>query len=507
LNACGCSRGTGRLRILLGVALLAVLVAAGPAPAIGAVPWAVWSQDATLLPASSAVDDNLGPSVALSGDTAIVGAHGADNNTGAAYVFTRSGSVWSQTATLTAASGAAGDFLGSSVALSGDTAIVGAYGRNRFAGAAYVFTRSGSVWSQTATLTAASGAAGDFLGISVALSGDTAVVAARGRYSSTGAAYVFTRSGSTWSQTATLTASSAAAGDYFGCSVAASGDTAVVGAFGRDGSTGAACVFTRSGSTWSQTATLTASSAAAGDYFGSSVALLGDTAIAGAIGRNVDTGAAYVFTRSGSVWSQTATLTAAGGATDDYFGYSAALSGDAAIVGAYGRNRFTGAAYVFTRSGSTWSQTATLTASGGAMGDYFGTSVALSGSTAIAGAPGRNVYTGAAYVFSTPSAVASVRVGRPVSRYRVRHGRRFQVFGTVGVRLTPGTYPVVLDGYRLENGSWVLRKSFRMKAYRYPNRRKYAGWIRLPSAGRWRLVARYVADPLAISPPREVRVW
>jgi hypothetical protein len=93
-----------------------------------------------------------------------------------------------------------------------------------------------------------------------------------------------------------------------------------------------------------------------------------------------------------------------------------------------------------------------------------------------------------------------------VSRYLVRHGRRFQVHGSVGVRLKPRTYPVVLDCYRLEGGAWVLHRSFRMKAYRYPNRHKYAGWIRLPSAGRWRLVARYVADPLAVSPPRYMRV-
>jgi uncharacterized protein (DUF1684 family) len=100
-----------------------------------------------------------------------------------------------------------------------------------------------------------------------------------------------------------------------------------------------------------------------------------------------------------------------------------------------------------------------------------------------------------------------VRVGTPVTRYRVRHGRRFQVYGTVSVRMVPGTYPVVLDCYRYEDGQWVLRKSFRMKAYRYPNRRKYGGLIRLPSAGRWRLVARYLADPLAVSPPRNMRVW
>jgi hypothetical protein len=487
--------------------LLAAFVAVSPTPAMGAVPWSVWSQDATLAAPGGAAGDNLGYAVALSGDTALVGASSRNSNTGAAYVFTRSGPVWSQTATLTAAGGAADDYFGWSVALSGDTAIVGAYGRNGYTGAAYVFTRSGSAWSQTATLTAAGGDEGGSLGWSVALSGDTALVCASSRDSNRGAAYVFTRSGSVWSQTATLTAAGGSSGDRLGQSVALSGDTAIVGAYGRNGYTGAAYVFTRSGSAWSQTATLTAPSGATRDYFGWAVALSGDTAIAGAAGRSNYTGAAYVFTRSGSVWSQVATLTAAGGAAWDQLGSCVALSGDTGIVGATGRNHDAGAAYVFTRSGTAWSQTATLTAAGGAGRDYFGNSVALSGNTAIAGAWGRNSGTGAAYIFSTPPPVASVRVGRPVTRYRVRHGRRFQVFGTVGLRLTPGTYPVVLDCYRYEDGAWVLHTSFRMKAYRYPNRRKYAGWIHLPVAGRWRLVARYVADPLAVSSPRFMRVW
>jgi hypothetical protein len=448
--------------------------------------------------------DALGRSVALSGDTAVVGASWTDMFTGAAYVFSRSGPVWSQTATLAVSGGARGDSLGHSVALSGDTAIVGAYGKNSNTGVAYVFTRSGLVWSQTATLSASGGAASDSFGASVALSGDTAIVGAPARNSNTGAAYVFTRSGSVWSQTATLTASSGAPGDLLGYSVALEGDTAIAGSYGKNSNTGAAYVFTRSGSVWSQTATLTAAGGAAGDRLGYSVALSVDTAVVGAYGKNSNTGAAYVFTRSGPLWSQTATLTAAAGSL---LGYSVALSGDTAIAGSYANNRSRGAAYVFTRSGAVWSQTATLTVSGAATGDMLGYSVALSGVTAIAGAPGRNGYTGAAYIFSTPPPVASVRVGRPVTRYRVRHGRRFQVFGTVGVRLTPGTYPVVLDCYRYEDGAWVLHASYRMKAYRYPNRRKYAGWIRLPVAGRWRLVARYAADPLAVSSPRFMRVW
>jgi hypothetical protein len=505
------TRTLGHVRILLGVVLVAVLIVAWPSSAMGAVPsWLAWSQDVTLTLSSGLTGDYLGYSVALSGDTAIVGAYGTNRGTGAAYVFTRSGPIWSQAATLTASDGALGNRFGYSVALSGDTAIVGAYGRNSGTGAAYVFTRSGTVWSQTATLTASGGAVMDRLGYSVALSGDTAIAGAHGRNRGTGAAYVFTRSGSVWSQTATLTALSGAEGDALGYSVALSGDTAIVGAYGTNRGTGAAYVFTRSGPIWSQAATLTASDGVAGDSLGYSVALSGDTAIAGAPLKDNQMGAVYVFTRSGSDWSRTATLTASDRVVFDNLGRSVALTSGTAIAGAFGRNTATGAAYVFTRSGPVWSQAATLTASDGVSFDNLGHSVALSGDTAIVGAYGRNEGTGAAYIFSTPAtppAVASVRVGRPVTRYRVRHGRRFQVFGTVGLRLTPGTYPVVLDCYRYEGGEWVFYTSYRMKAYRYPNRRKYAGWIRLPVAGRWRLVARYVADPLAVSSPRFMRVW
>ena len=163
--------------------------------------------------------------MALSGDTALVGACEQDrrrqDHAGAAYVFTRSGTSWSQQAELTASDAAANDNFGSSVALSGDTALVGAYdktvGGKRGAGAAYVFTRSGTSWSQQAELTASDAAAGDWFGNSVALSGDTALVGAYGKtvggQNSAGAAYVFTRSGTSWSQQAELSAADAAGND------------------------------------------------------------------------------------------------------------------------------------------------------------------------------------------------------------------------------------------------------------------------------------------------------
>jgi FG-GAP repeat/Bacterial Ig-like domain len=386
-------------------------------------------QQGQLTASDGAYGDNFGYSVAISGDTALVGAThdavGGNANQGSAYVFTRSGGSWSQQAQLTASDGAAGDWFGNSVAISGDTALVGAHndtvGGKASQGSAYVFTRSGASWSQQAQLTASDGAVGDCFGSSVALSGDTALVGVP--YSSDkgsqGSAYVFTRSGASWSQQAQLTASDGAAGDWFGYSVAISGDTALVGApfdsVGANYRQGSASVFTRSGGSWSQQAQLTASDGAVDVWFGYSVAISGDTALVGAywdtVGGNAYQGSAYVFTRSGASWSQQAQLTASDGAYGDNFGYSVAISGDTALVGVHndtvGGNANQGSAYVFTRSGGSWSQQTQLTASDGAANDWFGYSVALSGDTALVGAytdtVGGNPLQGSAYVFSPGS--------------------------------------------------------------------------------------------------------
>jgi FG-GAP repeat len=268
-----------------------------------AVSAAGYSQQAEL----TAAPGEFGFSVALSalGTTALVGAPVRNTGTGAAYVFTLRHRTWSRTAELTASGGAPFDDFGRSVALSalGSTALVGAPGRNKDTGAAYVFTLRRGTWSQTAELT---GAPGDGFGFSVGLCalGSTALVGAPFHKTSTGAAYVFTLRRGTWSRTAVLTASHGAPGDDFGQSVALSalGSTALARAFGGSPFTGAAYVFTLRRGTWSRTAELTASDAAPGDEFGYSVALsaLGTTALAGAPFRNTSTGAVYVFTESRS---------------------------------------------------------------------------------------------------------------------------------------------------------------------------------------------------------------
>ena len=262
-------------------------------------------------------------------------------------------------AKLTAGDGAAKSYFGAtyngiSLSADGNTALVGSFYADTpggtDAGSAYVFVRSGTTWTQQAKLTAGDGASPDYFGSSVSLSadGNTALV---GSFlddtpggMDAGSAYVFVRSGTSWSQQAQLTASDAAARDWFGFSVCISGDgsTAVVGACLADTTAGAyagsAYVFGRSGTTWSQQAKLTADDAAAGDQFGICVSVSSDgtTALVGAYGADTpggtDPGSAYVFVRSATSWSQQAKLTAGDGASSDYFGNSVSLSGDGNIA-------------------------------------------------------------------------------------------------------------------------------------------------------------------------------
>ena len=263
--------------------------------------------------------------MAISGDTLVVGASGEDSSAaggeadnsapgaGAAYVFARAGGVWTQQAYLKASNAEAGDQFSDSVAISGDTLVVGAIFEDSsaaggetdnsapFAGAVYVFARAGGVWSQQAYLKASNAEGDDIFGRNVAISGDTLVVGANGEDSSAaggeadntvpgaGAAYVFVRAGGVWTQQAYLKASNAETNDFFGGHVAISGDTLVVGARLEDSSAaggeadnsapgaGAAYVFARAGGVWTQQAYLKASNAESSDFFGGSVAISGDT--------------------------------------------------------------------------------------------------------------------------------------------------------------------------------------------------------------------------------------
>ncbi|MCD4825660.1 MAG: FG-GAP repeat protein [Phycisphaerae bacterium] len=331
-----------------------------------------------------------------------------------------------QDAKLTASDAAADDRFGFSVGISGFYTVVGADGNDddgNYSGSAYIFYKDqGGVdtWGQQAKLTASDAAADDYFGHSANISGAYTIVGAYGNDSYSGSAYVFYKDqGGTnsWGQQVKLTASDAAGEDYFGKSVAISGTYAISGAFGNDdgGSfSGSAYVFYKDQggeNSWGQQAKLTASDATGFDFFGSSVAVSGSYAIAGAYGdddNGASSGSAYIFYKDQggtNTWGQQIKLTSSDAAENDKFGTSVAISGDYAVAGAYGNDDNgddSGSAYVFKRNGDQWTQIAKLTASDAAVGDEFGRSVAIDGDKIIVGAYSDNddgTESGSAYIF------------------------------------------------------------------------------------------------------------
>jgi FG-GAP repeat len=433
-------------------------------------------QQAYIKASNTGASDQFGWSLAISGHRAVVGAYTEDSpatgvggsqgngglNPGAAYAFVRSGGTWSQQAYLKASNTGNSDLFGLAVAISGDTIVVGAQQEDSSAtgvngnqlsegtpdsGAAYVFVYDGAQWKQQAYLKASNPGVSDWFGTSVAISGDTIVVGAHQEDSAatgvdgdgsgngamdSGAAYVFRRNGSTWSQEAYLKASNTGTLDHFAYSVAIDGDTIVVGAFGEDSSasgvdgdetsegasgSGAAYVFVRNGTLWSQEAYVKASNPDQLDEFGWAVDVSGDSCVvtapfeaSSATGIDGDqvsdgtfgAGAAYVFARLAGSWSQEAYVKASNTGTSDSFGWSVALAGDRLVVGApEERSAATGidgdqlddsaagagAAYAFVRSGTRWSQHAYIKAANNEAGDNFALDVSLSAASLLAGAP------------------------------------------------------------------------------------------------------------------------
>jgi PKD repeat protein len=373
-----------------------------------------------------------GQSVALSGDgnTAILGGPGDNSGAGAAWVFSQNGGVWTQQGSKQVAAGAVGAAeQGFSVALSADgsTAIVGGPADNSSAGAAWAFTLGGSV-----KLPLGSGATGAALqGQSVALSadGNTAIVGGPYDNSDAGAAWVFIQSGGVWTQQGPkLFGGGAVGAANQGISVAlsADGNTAIVGGSNDNGFAGAAWIFTRSSGVWTPGGIKLPLGTGAVEPAeeGVSVALSadGNTAIVGGTEDSSHVGAAWVFTRSGGVWTQQGPkLVGSGAVGAAYQGTSVALSadGNTAIVGGPDDNSYTGAAWAFTRSGGgMWNQQGSKLVGSGAVGVADqGFSVALSadGDTAIVGGPGDDGYSGAAWVFSSPSHIAGSLTATPTS--------------------------------------------------------------------------------------------
>jgi hypothetical protein len=299
--------------------------------------------------------------------------------------------------------GAVGAALqGAPVALSadGNTAIVGGFGDNRYAGAAWIWTRSGGVWSQQSNKLVGSGAvgaAGQGYSVSLSADGNTAMVGGSEDNSYVGAAWVWTRSGGVWTQQGNKLVGLGAVGAAFqgrSVSLSADGNTAIVGGFGDNNFAGAAWVWTRSGGVWTQQSTkLVGSGASADAGQGSSVSLSadGNTALVGGPHDNREVGAAWVWTRSGGVWTQKGDkLVGSGtvGAADQGESVSLSADGNTAIVGGWNDNNHAGAAWVWTKNGVVWTQQGSKLVGLGAVGNAEqGISVSLSsdGNTAIVG--------------------------------------------------------------------------------------------------------------------------
>ena len=375
--------------------------------------------------------------VDVDADTAVVGAprlslssDNTDYQRGATYIYIRSGDAWSLQQMLVASDGACNDRFGYRVAVSGDTVIVSArydddLGNN--SGSAYVYTRSGAVWSLQQKLTASDGAVNDQFGLSVQLAGDRAFVGTgRDSYDidgdlieeiGAGSVYLFERSGGNWTESTKLHPDDATAGQNFGGNIAVSGDTLAISANNDNevaAGAGAGYVFTRSGSSWNQQAKLTATDGLAGDSLGGSVAISGDTVILGAmngIAGQITGNKAYVFVRDSSTWTQQARLTPSSGNLDfgDFFGTSA-LFGDIAVIGADADDEMgesSGAAYVFTRSDGVWTESAKIFASDAQPNEWFGARLAMDGDTVLITAPTsafvNGIGSGSAYVFDLNS--------------------------------------------------------------------------------------------------------
>jgi hypothetical protein len=439
-----------------------------------------------LVASDGIASDGFGNAVAADGDTVVVAASNArvsgNNGRGAVYVFVRSGATWTQQAKLVATDGAAGDAFGSAAVIDGDTILVGASGDDLAvadAGSAYVFTRSGTSWTQRQKLTASDPAITASFGSAVAISGDDLIIGAPSALVGgvrTGAAYGFARSGNTWAQQVKFVDPAGAIDDRFGASVATEGGRFLVGApgdnvgsnvdqgsvcsfvgwsgacvkivdsFGSDGdfygvavairgddfvvgmsrddlstsvaNSGGSCSHTFSGSTGeaTQVARLVAPAAAAGDLAGESVAFYGDQIVMGVksddVGAAADRGSAWIFNLCPGAWNVYLAgdqQLAIDGAVDgqgqggDFAGSSVAVDGDLMAVGVPGDgvagqvNR--GSVRVLVRDQGQWVHRATLQAPASAAGDLFGAAVSVSRQRIAVGAPGRNAGQGAAFVF------------------------------------------------------------------------------------------------------------
>lgn len=402
--------------------LLIVFGLAGPLSAQGDVV----TEDQRLAGADGDEDDAFGAAVAIDGNTMVVGANraaaGDQSFAGAAYVFELINGQWLFGQTITSPNAIDGDFFANTVDIDGDTIVIGAANEGvQRGGAAYVFVRSDGQWTQQSRLVLSGGEPFDAFGASVAIDADTIVVGAtrgEGRSGDDGAAYVFTRTNAQWAGQAVLAASNGDTDDRFGERVAISDGTIIVGS-PRAQDQGAAYVFVGSGDSWSEEAILEAENSGENDEFGDAVAIDGDTVVVGAPraeGNGIGlSGAAYVFTRVGTLWAQQEVLIGSDTQTGDFFGAAVSIDGNFILVGAtFGDSAggAAGSAYMFARTGLRWVEQEVLGSSSPAVSDRFGAAVDLSDRSVVVGAPSVDIDgqtdTGAALVFQLDD-VALVR--------------------------------------------------------------------------------------------------
>lgn len=470
-----------------------------------------WTQRQKITSVPRGVGAQFGNAVAINGNTMVVGAR-FDSTTasqaGAAFVYVLNGNTWIQQAKLLASDGAAIDKFGYSVAISEDTIVVGAYQDDAAfsnSGSAYVFVRNGTTWTQQQKLTSPDGSADDEFGNAVGITGEVIVVGSHfanlpSGGADTGSAYIFQRSGTTWTFLQKLIPTPGSGGpilgDLFGESVAVGGSKIAIGAAGDDTPetrAGAVYVFVESvGGTYVLQQKLFSAGSTNGDNFGNSVAMEGNTLVAGAredtpIAGQTACGSAYVFEFNGATWTSQGQLIASDGGSFDRFGWSVAVSDGVIAVGARGDDTAAGAdagsAYVFTRSGTTWTEVQKLAPADPFNGDRFGESVALSFGRLVVGAAEKALTApngqGAAYSFAVHTAQARADFdgdGRTdASVFRSSSGWWFILrnlstqeftsyqWGVSTDRLVPGDYDA--DGkadvavYRPSNGGWYILNS------------------------------------------------
>ncbi|MCE5340561.1 MAG: FG-GAP repeat protein [Planctomycetaceae bacterium] len=350
--------------------------------------------------------DSFGCAVAVSGDWAVVGAYADESSKGAAYVYRRVSGAWTQQQKLTASDGAAGDCFGISVAINGDYIIVGANKANSNKGAAYIFHKNtSSVWGQHKRVKVSDGLSGDLFGQSVTIYGNWAAVGAEGDNGKKGSIYIFTVSDTTSeTESSRLVSSTQAASARFGCSVSMYGTRMIVGAY-TENSRGAAYFFGQSSGIWqSSSYRVEAYDAATSDNFGCSVAICGDYAVVGASNGNVGSGAgtesgsAYIYRYKFTGWECPAELTPLNGLAGDMFGRSVSINGNSILIGAPGNDN--GAAYMY--SVGNWTSSQKITAAYSSTDDFFGGSVCTDGTYMMCGDVNDDdfgINSGSAYIF------------------------------------------------------------------------------------------------------------